>query len=425
MKNRKFIVVLLVLVSLVLSMGFAKGAQEKEGLNIHYITARGENEGTVQALKDTMAAYKELHPNFNFEIESIPARSEYLQKIRILAASNELPEWFDSDPEDFFASLVDADLVYNIGDLFRELGVFDDVYRISRDYLMLPGSDELFLIGMQANAEYIFYNKEMFRKAGITTVPRTFDDFVQACVALDRAGFTPITTSSREWPSLRYFAMLPFRMTGNKYIMDAVTGQGSWGVPEGILAAEFMQKISPYFQKGFATASYDDMLDLFLGNKAAMLYMGTWELANLTDSEGNIKAEYGYFPMPIYSENDATPPTDFFSHSGIGIAINKNSMNDQMKDFIRFFFKTYPDICVEKYNFIPSINPTENAVIPPLLSTLLKDIEGVKEYAYCWDVVIDQASLETLHKSNTELLLGLITPQEWARTMDTIVAENM
>jgi raffinose/stachyose/melibiose transport system substrate-binding protein len=100
-------------------------------------------------------------------------------------------------------------------------------------------------------------------------------------------------------------------------------------------------------------------------------------------------------------------------------------MTPEMKDFLKFFFERYGDICVEKYNFIPSVMPTAGAKISPILSSVLKDIEGVQEYAYCWDVVIDQASLETLNKSNTELCLGLITPQQWAATMDTIVAENL
>jgi raffinose/stachyose/melibiose transport system substrate-binding protein len=412
---------------LVLAAGIAFGGGEKQGsgLKIHYITARAETETTVMALKDVAAEYKALHPDFSFEIESIAARASYLQKIRILAASNELPEWFDADPEDFFASLVEAGKVYDIESLYRELGVFDKVYRISRDYLRLPRDQSLYLMGLQANSEYIFYNKDMFRTAGISKPPANFDEFLTACEALQKAGFTPITTSTLEWPSLRYFAMIPFRMTGNRYIMDAVQGKASWGAAPGIAAAEFMQKISKYFQVGFSTASYDTMMDLFLGNQAAMLYIGTWELGNLTDASENIKENIGYFTMPVYSNNDATPPTDFFSHSGIGVAIAKEKMTPQMKDFLKFFFDRYADICVEKYNFIPSIAPSAKAKITPLLNSVLKDIEGVQEYAYCWDVVIDQASLEVLNKSNTELCLGLITPQQWANTMDTIVAENL
>jgi raffinose/stachyose/melibiose transport system substrate-binding protein len=219
--------------------------------------------------------------------------------------------------------------------------------------------------------------------------------------------------------------MLPFRMTGNKYIMDAVQGKASWGAPAGIAAAEFMQKIAPYFQTGFSTANYDTMLDLFLSNQAAMLYMGTWELGSFTDAAGNLKSNIGYFTMPVNSRNDTTPPTDYFSHSGIGLAVRKAAMTPAMKDFWKFFFDRYGDICVEKYNFIPSVTPSANAKIAQLLGSVLKDIEGVKEYAYCWDVVIDQASLETLNKANTELCLMRITPQQFAATMDKVVAENL
>jgi len=403
---------------------FSRGRKES-GLTIHYIVAGSESAGVVQALKTVADEYKKIHPDFKLELECIPARAEYLQKIRILAASNELPDWWDSDPEDFFASLVEAGKVANIEDLYKELGIFDRVYRISRDYLRLPKDGSLYLMSTQANYEYIFYNKDMFNKAGIAKPPATFDEFLTACDALQKAGFTPITTSTLEWPSLRYFAMIPFRMTSNKYIMDAVQGKASWGAPAGIAAAEFMQKIAKYFQVGYSTADYNTMMDLFLSNQAAMLYMGTWELGNFTDTSGNLKPNIGYFTMPIISRNDATPPTDCFSHAGIGIAVKKESMTPQMKDFIKFFFERYGDVAVEKYNFIPSIAPSAKAKIPPLLNSALKDIEAVKEYARCWDVVIDQASLETLNKANTELCQGRITPQQFAATMDKIVAENL
>ena len=77
-----------------------------EALSIHYLTARGANEGTIQALQKIADEYQETHPNFNYEVEIISDRSSYLQKLRILASSDELPEWFDSDADSFYAELV-------------------------------------------------------------------------------------------------------------------------------------------------------------------------------------------------------------------------------------------------------------------------------------------------------------------------------
>ena len=82
-----------------------------EALSIHYLSARGANEGTIQSLQKIADEYQETHPNFNYEVEIISDRSSYLQKLRILASSDELPEWFDSDADSFYAELVGKDAV--------------------------------------------------------------------------------------------------------------------------------------------------------------------------------------------------------------------------------------------------------------------------------------------------------------------------
>lgn len=63
-----------------------------EALSIHYLSARGAQEGTMQSLQKIADEYKETHPNFTYETEIIADRSSYLQKLRILASSDELPD---------------------------------------------------------------------------------------------------------------------------------------------------------------------------------------------------------------------------------------------------------------------------------------------------------------------------------------------
>jgi len=424
-RKQRFLVVwttVLVLFSVSTVSTFA--ASVKAPLSIHYLTARSEDEAVIKALKDIAAEWKKTNPGFTFEVESIPDRASYLQKLKILAASNELPEWFESDPDTFFASLVKKNMVYNIEDLYKELKVSDRFFSISKEYARLPESGNLSLITWQCNCEYFFYNKDMFAKAGIKSKPRTMDELLAACAKLKTAGFTPIATVSGDWPVLRYFAMVPFRLSGNDYIINATQGKVSFGNDVGIAGAKFMQKISQYFQVGFSSADYDTMVDLFVGNHAAMLYNGTWVLPELVDKNGDLKPNIGCFTMPTYSSHDATPATDFFANSGIGTAVRRDKMTDQMKSFLAFVFDRYPDICLKKYNTLPSISPASIDTLSPLYKSILKDIKGVKTYAKCWDVVIDSASLETLNKATTELCLNRITPEEWASRMDKIVAEN-
>ncbi|MFQ7550100.1 MAG: hypothetical protein ACLRMZ_07110 [Blautia marasmi] len=80
--------------------------QESDKLVINYVSARGETDAALNAIKKIADMYKEDHPNFEFNVESIADRATYLQKIKILASSNELPDWFDADPEAFLKAFV-------------------------------------------------------------------------------------------------------------------------------------------------------------------------------------------------------------------------------------------------------------------------------------------------------------------------------
>ena len=62
--------------------------------------------------------YKEqVNPNFTMTIEYISDQQARNQKIRTLAASNELPDWFTCDIDSFFYKLWDAGAVANVGDI--------------------------------------------------------------------------------------------------------------------------------------------------------------------------------------------------------------------------------------------------------------------------------------------------------------------
>lgn len=65
---------------------------EEEPYTITYISSDSASTGKMMAFEEVVAMYKELHPNFNMEIEYIPERSAFLQKIKILGANDELPD---------------------------------------------------------------------------------------------------------------------------------------------------------------------------------------------------------------------------------------------------------------------------------------------------------------------------------------------
>lgn len=403
--------------------GVTVNAAERE-LNINWLSSRSASEATILAIQDIAKQYQEENPDldFNFEIENISDHTAYLQKLKILAASDELPEWFDSDPDTWFADIVADGKAYSFEDLYKELGMYDQIFPISKEYARLSDGS-LNLMTLQCNTEYFFYNKDLFEQAGITEAPKTFDELLADCKLLQDQEIIPIAMGA-DWPILRYIAQVPFRLTGNEYIENAVSGEGSFGEEAGLKGAQFMQDIAQYFQEGWSSADYDTMNDLFASGQAAIMYNGTWALdqADMIGEDGNIKDNIGYFTMPTYSDADVTTATDFFANSGIGTAIRTDAVDDEMKAWIKYLLEHFADASLS-YDQLPSVMPDEETMqsLPKVYQQIIEDVSNVKEYAKCWDVVIDSALVEPLEKETVILALGQETPEEWAANMDEYV----
>lgn len=391
---------------------------------IKYLSARALNQDVNMILNDLISQYKETHPDFVFEIECIADRPAFLQKVKILAASNELPDWFDADPEPFFAGIAQKGLVADIEELYQELEVSDKFFKVSRDY---PKFDDgsLNLISWQGNTEYFWYNKDLFTQAGINA-PGTFDEFMSACETLKTKGITPIAIGGKDmWPPLRYLAYIPFRRAGNDFIDKLRKGEASMTSDVGIEAAKFVQDIAKnYFMEGWANADYNTGLETFLSGKAAIYYIGTWELGSFVDENMELKENIGYFYLPKADSSDVTKEADFWAHSGIGMAIRKDKLDDGMKDCLKFIFDNYADTALYKYHVIPSMIPTIKDDLPELYKNIINDLTNVNTFAQCWDVRVDPATNEILGKETINLGMGTITPEEYAKRIDAAIQQN-
>ena len=79
-----------------------------EDYEINYITG-SETGATTKAFLDVVKMYQEqVNPNFKMNMEYINDQQARNQKIRTLAASDELPDWFTCDIDSFFEQLWDA-----------------------------------------------------------------------------------------------------------------------------------------------------------------------------------------------------------------------------------------------------------------------------------------------------------------------------
>lgn len=400
---------------------WAEDKGDAEPLVINYISARGETDAALQSLKKIAEDYKKDHPGFEFNVESIADRETYLQKVKILASSDELPDWFDADPEAFFEGLCKKDLIYSIDDLYSELGISDKFFDIALEYPKLSDGSN-YLMTWQGNVEYFWYHKDMFEDAGITETPKTLDELLEACQKLETAGYTPISAGNYDM-IMRYPAFKAFRLEGNDFIDNARMGKEKFSSETGLATAEYTQKIAQYFSEGWTNSDATAQMDLFLNKGAAMLYTGTWDTPDLVDENSVLKDDISTFKLPVDVQGTATGENDYYANCGIGTAILKESMTPEMKDFISYIWENFADTAMYEFNMLPSMMPSDSEQLPELTRQILQDLENCGTFAQCWDVRLDPSTNEVYRKELASLGMGESTPEEFCENMDKAVEQ--
>ena len=135
----------------------------------------------------------------------------------------------------------------------------------------------------------MFYNKDLFEKAGVKELPKTWDEFLAVCEQVKAAGYVPMTFDDAYAVALFGYHM--GRYLGQDGVEDLVVN-GKWAeTPEVLKAAQDIQTMAEkgYFspQVGGNVWPAGQNTELALGT-AAMYLNGSWlpnEVKDITGSD--------------------------------------------------------------------------------------------------------------------------------------------
>lgn len=155
---------------------------------------------------------------------------------------------------------------------------------------------------LQSWYEGIFYNKALFREAGVE-IPKTFDAFIQIHKDLSAKGIKPQTMGAQSWEPMMKQSI---GYVNNEFYADLTNAgfdekfdRGEASLAEAWLP--YVQEWSRMIDEGCLVPdmlgmSYDQALDEFATGKAAMWESGPWAVNTIL--EKNPEIELGMFPIP-------------------------------------------------------------------------------------------------------------------------------
>ncbi len=158
------------------------------------------------------------------------------------------------------------------------------------------GNGSLWCFPYQPYTTGVWYNKALFEKAGITSVPQTWEEFLAVCQKLRDSGVNPLTCNS-DTVTLLYGYQLA-RYIGQDAVTDCLNNVKWAQIPEAKKAAEDLYGLfkAGYFSP-YAPANYPDGQNEIGFDESCMILNASW-IPNEINQGTGASIDWGFFPWP-------------------------------------------------------------------------------------------------------------------------------
>lgn len=245
-----------------------------------------------EVLEAKIAEFERRNPKITIDAQVYGAADQLGPKLDAAVAGGTPPDLLWWAPA-FFPKYAEAGVLRELDDLMAEDPTFrkDDVYGFLWELGSFRG--RIYASPFSVNNLAVYYNKGLFREAGIVELPRTWDELREAARRLTRPGVygfeVPIGTS--EWTVWTWQCFL--WQAGGEILSPE--GRAAFGSEAGVKALAFWRAL---IDDGSATFSETDAgykTDSFLAGRTAMMINGPWNYPLLGSQSA---VEFGAFPLP-------------------------------------------------------------------------------------------------------------------------------
>jgi len=340
-------------------------------------------------------------------VEEIPGDQEYVDKLKVLYAADDLPDVIVTGG-------------YNVIDMFKDKLVdltpyVDDEWRsfMSEVGVSVNSRDgQLYAIPVIRQVMGYYYNTELFAQAGIEKPAETWEEFFEICDKLLAAGITPLSmdTADTGWcSSLLLGAIIGSSDEGEKF-MNTVQPE-SYSTPELIEAAGMVQTMfQKYTTVDAIGGEYSVAANNFWNEKTAIVANGPWMVKKFFNPEYceegfGEKIAVAQYPCGLMYNSAQT---------GWSIAAKTPEKIEASLEFVKFMTNEDSQrLILEMGGETPDCNVESADTYPLVIETinLAADCErSINDFQTLWHAsVADEISVQY-----PLLADGSITPEEFA-----------
>lgn len=332
-------------------------------------------------LKALTDQYTKEHPNVTFNIETVGGGADGTSALKAKFASGNPPDLFTNE-----GNQVAQTWKSKLEDLSDQPWV-----KNAYDYALEPMTIEGKIYGQPVNLEgYGFtYNKELFKKAGIKELPKTFSELEVAAKKLKAAGITPFSVGYGEaWTLGPHGINIPFAYQKNPDAFIKGLNDGTTKIEGNKEFKQYLKLLDltvKYGNKNPLTTDYNTQVTKFANGEAAMIQQGNWIQPMLDKLNPNMKL--GILPMPL-NDNKAATDKLAIGVPNSWVIYNKAPEADKKaaKDFLNWMVTSDEGkrALVEDFKYVPAFKTIEAKGIGPLGEEILKYSKEEKTLPWEW-----------------------------------------
>lgn len=251
----------------------------------------------------------------------------------------------------------------------------------------------------------MFWNEELFARAGIESFPETWEEFWTCCEQLESCGITPLAlhTEGTAWaPMLIATAEAASAEEGAEFMEEFYpeTYQNN----SGLRIAQTLQRLFSYTTEDALYADFDVSYENFFSGRAAMIPNGYWMMDQIPE-EWQDKVRFSAFP-----ENKMISSPETFGWAIV------SGYSEEVKEGAAALLKLRTRLNMEQREELFTRDPGE--MIPAERDYIAAYKNGpqlVPNYQVKWNSILQE---ETLGEILPDLAQGKMTPEEFTEKED-------
>lgn len=341
--------------------------------------------------QENVELYEQAHPDVKIDVISSSTGDEYLTQVTTKMASGDpidlMQGWTLARMEPF----AEAGRLLDLVPAFEE----DPEFRsfLQDDPLSATTfNGGVYGIPMELAVEAIFYNKAIFREAGVD-VPTTYAEFLDVITAVRDAGFIPIGLGNSEpWIGTIPYMMIVERIGGlEAYERTVMNAEGSWTDSPFVDGAKELQRWMELgaFEPNVNGIPAVEGIARFNNGEAAMFFMGSWSMPTFYEELGE---DLGVFNLPTM-EGGMGSADHWLIIPNQALSISANSKHpDVAVDFLKFMLSPERQAELAKSGLIVTTKVELSADdVNPIQAEIIASMARATGAMYPWDVPMGNA----------------------------------